>query len=498
MIAAMTAWASIRCGPSPRRWAAASAASSTSTREEYVCCRTVEEARQADEVDRGPLRGLRRHHPRPRHHRLHRRRGEERRQGARPQDAADRRHRRLQHAADRGDPDAHDADGQRHLRHPGDPHDAHRGVHQQDADRRLPRRRPTGGDVLRRARDGHARAPSWGWIRPTCAARTSSRPSQFPFTTPDGCGLRLGRLREVARPGAEGRTGKALEGGARRAHGEGRLVGLGLSFYVEVCGLGPSASLPTGGWEHCERHGRARRDRSRQRPAPRRTGRARRRRSPRCSPISSAMPIERRHDPARRHRHREAGHRHLRQPLARRSAARRCMLRRRQGQGQDGAVRRAPAREPTPDDIVFEDGRSFVKGAPGDGDARSPQIVDAAYVPVPLPDGHRARALGDAGLLRAFEQHLPLRRHISCSRSIATPANRSCSNATSPSTTAARVINPLIVEGQIHGGIAQGIGQAMIEEAVYDEDGQLITGSFMDYAIPRATDFPRLRARQAR
>ena len=56
---------------------------------------------------------------------------------------------------------------------------------------------------------------------------------------------------------------------------------------------------------------------------------------------------------------------------------------------------------------------------------------------------------------------------------------------------AGNLINPLIVEGQIHGGLAQGIGQAMIEEAVYSEDGQLLTGSFMDYAMPRATDFPR-------
>jgi len=52
------------------------------------------------------------------------------------------------------------------------------------------------------------------------------------------------------------------------------------------------------------------------------------------------------------------------------------------------------------------------------------------------------------------------------------------------------IVNPLIVDGQIHGGLAQGIGQAMIEEVVYDEDGQLLTGSLMDYAIPRATDFP--------
>jgi carbon-monoxide dehydrogenase large subunit len=53
------------------------------------------------------------------------------------------------------------------------------------------------------------------------------------------------------------------------------------------------------------------------------------------------------------------------------------------------------------------------------------------------------------------------------------------------------VINPMIVEGQVHGGIAQGVGQAMIEGAVYDKDGQLVTGSFMDYGMPRAEDFPR-------
>jgi len=56
---------------------------------------------------------------------------------------------------------------------------------------------------------------------------------------------------------------------------------------------------------------------------------------------------------------------------------------------------------------------------------------------------------------------------------------------------AGNLINPLIVEGQIHGGLAQGIGQALIEEAVYDDSGQPLTGSFLDYALPRATDFPR-------
>jgi carbon-monoxide dehydrogenase large subunit len=52
------------------------------------------------------------------------------------------------------------------------------------------------------------------------------------------------------------------------------------------------------------------------------------------------------------------------------------------------------------------------------------------------------------------------------------------------------LINPMIVEGQVHGGIAQGIGQAMLEQAVYDDSGQLVTGSYMDYCMPRADDLP--------
>jgi carbon-monoxide dehydrogenase large subunit len=55
------------------------------------------------------------------------------------------------------------------------------------------------------------------------------------------------------------------------------------------------------------------------------------------------------------------------------------------------------------------------------------------------------------------------------------------------------VINPMIVEGQVHGGIAQGVGQALCENAHYDKDGQLVTGSFMDYAMPRADYFPTIK-----
>jgi aerobic carbon-monoxide dehydrogenase large subunit len=57
------------------------------------------------------------------------------------------------------------------------------------------------------------------------------------------------------------------------------------------------------------------------------------------------------------------------------------------------------------------------------------------------------------------------------------------------------VVNPLLLEGQLHGSIAQGLGQALFEEVVYERDsGQLLTGSFMDYAMPRADDLPDIRS----
>jgi carbon-monoxide dehydrogenase large subunit len=55
------------------------------------------------------------------------------------------------------------------------------------------------------------------------------------------------------------------------------------------------------------------------------------------------------------------------------------------------------------------------------------------------------------------------------------------------------IINPMIVEGQVHGGVAQGVGQALLEHAVYNSDGQLVSGSFMDYTMPRAANLPSFK-----
>ena len=55
------------------------------------------------------------------------------------------------------------------------------------------------------------------------------------------------------------------------------------------------------------------------------------------------------------------------------------------------------------------------------------------------------------------------------------------------------VLNPMLVAGQVHGGVVQGIGQALYEHAVYDDNGQLLSGSFMDYCMPRADGVPAMQ-----
>jgi aerobic carbon-monoxide dehydrogenase large subunit len=55
-----------------------------------------------------------------------------------------------------------------------------------------------------------------------------------------------------------------------------------------------------------------------------------------------------------------------------------------------------------------------------------------------------------------------------------------------------KVINPTIVEGQITGGVAQGLGTALYEHLIYDENGQMLTGSFMDYLVPTSTEVPKV------
>lgn len=139
--------------------------------------------------------------------------------------------------------------------------------------------------------------------------------------------------------------------------------------------------------------------------------------------------------------------------------------------------------EAAEDDVVFEGGEYFVRGAPdksqGWGDVAL-QAHLAHNIPADIEPGLEATTFYDPpNFVYPFGTHIavvevdPDSGEVELSRYIAVD---DCGN----------VINPMIVDGQIHGGIAQGVGQALWENAVYDESGQLVTGTLLDYALPKA------------
>ncbi|MDQ5854187.1 MAG: xanthine dehydrogenase family protein molybdopterin-binding subunit [Chloroflexota bacterium] len=139
------------------------------------------------------------------------------------------------------------------------------------------------------------------------------------------------------------------------------------------------------------------------------------------------------------------------------------------------------------EDIVFEDGKAYVRGAP-DSAKTIQEIALQAHIAYDLPEGMEPY-LDETTYYDPPNCTFPFGTHV-------------CTVAIDPDTgvvtllryvavdDVGKVINPMIVDGQLHGGIAQGLAQALYEGAVYDENGQLVTGSLMDYAIPKAHMVP--------
>jgi carbon-monoxide dehydrogenase large subunit len=144
--------------------------------------------------------------------------------------------------------------------------------------------------------------------------------------------------------------------------------------------------------------------------------------------------------------------------------------------------------EAAPEDLEVADGAVSVRGAPG----RSVSLAEVARVatletnrlPADVEPGLEATRYYDpirgtfaAGAQGAVVEVDPVTGRLAIRRWV-------CVEDTG------RVINPMVVEGQVHGAIAQGIGGALWEHLVYDADGQLVTGTFMDYALPAASMLP--------
>ena len=141
-------------------------------------------------------------------------------------------------------------------------------------------------------------------------------------------------------------------------------------------------------------------------------------------------------------------------------------------------------------DIEFKDGKFTVSGT--DKEMAFGEIALAAYVPHNFPHETLEPGLDETAFYDPANFTFPGGCHI-------------CEVEVDPETgvvevvqftavdDVGRVINPMIVEGQVHGGVAQGIGQALLEGCAYDDSGQLLTGSYMDYTMPRADDLPSFK-----
>jgi carbon-monoxide dehydrogenase large subunit len=140
-------------------------------------------------------------------------------------------------------------------------------------------------------------------------------------------------------------------------------------------------------------------------------------------------------------------------------------------------------------DIEFKDGRFSVAGT--DRTKTLAEVALTAYVPHNYPIEEIEPGLDETAFYDPANFTFPGGCHVCEVEIDAETGEAKVVNFTAVDDVG-RVINPMIVEGQVQGGIAQGIGQALLENAAYDRNGQLLSGSFMDYAMPRADDVPDL------
>jgi aerobic carbon-monoxide dehydrogenase large subunit len=145
--------------------------------------------------------------------------------------------------------------------------------------------------------------------------------------------------------------------------------------------------------------------------------------------------------------------------------------------------------ECNPDDLEFTDGAFRVRGTP-DAAKTIAECAFAVFAAHNLPDGVEPSLDSDA----TFDPttfSFPHGTHL-CAVEVDTQTGRVRIRKYVAVDDVGRVINPLIVEGQVHGGVAQGIAQALYEHAVYDDSGTLLTGSFVEYTMPSSADLPEL------
>lgn len=318
------------------------------------------------------------------------------------------------------------------------------------------------------------------------AVRLKNMPaaSEFPFTTITGLQYDSGNYQAALEKAQELAQWQRLLKERDNARAEGRLFGIGVSTYVEICGLGPSKIMAAGGWEWgCVRieisgkvtvitgttpHGQGQ-ETSFAQIAADRLG----------IPIEDIVVL--RGDTATAHFGRDTYG-------SRATALGGTAI----AMSIDKIIEKtktlaAALLHSTPSEIAFANGKFFVQGNEENGIGWG-QIASEAYVAKNLPPGFEP-GLEASSFFEPPNCTFPFGTHI-----VAVEVDRETGQVKVLKYTAVddcgKQVNPLLIEGQVQGGIAQSLGAVLMERTVYDENGQLLTGEFMDYAIPRAVDIP--------
>jgi carbon-monoxide dehydrogenase large subunit len=310
------------------------------------------------------------------------------------------------------------------------------------------------------------------------------QPSDFPYQTSGGVVYDSANYQASLDRALEMADYAALRKKQAALRKQGKLMGIGVSTYVEICAMGPSSALPTGGWESAT-----------VRIEP--TGK--------ITVLTGASP----HGQGQETTFAQIMADELGVTMEDVVILHGDTARIPYGIGTFGSRATAVGGtamylaaqdlkekmkkfgammlETTLDKVSYESGKVVVKG----DSSRSVSLMDlvgAAYSARRLPAGV------EPGLeaTRFFEPSnftFPFGAHV-CVIEIDEETGEPKITKYVGVDDCGNVINPMLVEGQVHGGIVQGVAQALYEEVVYDENGQLLTGTLMDYAVPKAHDFP--------
>jgi carbon-monoxide dehydrogenase large subunit len=312
------------------------------------------------------------------------------------------------------------------------------------------------------------------------------QPKEFPYTTPTGVTYDSADYQRTLRHALKLSGYAKLRKEQARLRKEGKCIGIGLSTYVEICAMGPSSAMPAGGWESAT---------VRVEPSGKvtvLTGASPHGQGQETSFAQMAAEILGIDPEDAQVVHGDTasvpygiGTFGSRGTAVGGTAVYNCLLKLREKMAAIAGHLLAVG----PDKLVFASHRISARGAKKA--ISFGEVVGAAYVAKTLPAG-MAPGLEATHFYEPTNFTFPFGAHV-CMVEVDRDTGDVRLRKYAAVDDCGNVINPLLVDGQVHGGIVQSVGQALLEEAVYDENGQLVTGELTDYAIPRATDLPWLQ-----